>query len=385
MSVFNELVGQEDVVTQLEHALHTPGAMTHAWLFTGPPGSGRSNAARAFAAALISGGEEPDTVTARVLKGHHESLTIMSTQKSVIAIDEVRELVTRAQSAPVNSRWRVVIIEDADRMSERTANVLLKAIEEPPPHTVWLLCAPSPIDVLTTIRSRCRPVRLRIPSRDAVAKLLIERDHVDEDRAHWAAAVAQNHIGRAKYMALNESAGEERKQILAIPGKLTSVGATIRLAGRIVDEAAETAKSRVEERNATERSDLMATLGIQTEKTIPPSARSQIRKLEEEQKRRSVRARNDELDRIFLELMSLYRDILMHQLGIREGWINAGEVDLISEQANRDGPDTTLLRIDAITEARQRLQTNMSPVLIVESAFVLLSNPWLLEDRSGAL
>ena len=343
------------------------------------------NAARAFAAALISGGEEQGDVTARVLKGHHESLTIMSTQKSVIAIDEVRELVTRAQSAPVNSPWRVVIIEDADRMSERTANVLLKAIEEPPPATVWLLCAPSPIDVLTTIRSRCRPVRLRIPSRDAVAQLLIERDHVDPDRAKWAAAVAQNHIGRAKYMALNESADEERRQILAIPGKLTSVGATIRLAGRIVDEAAETAKSRVEERNASERSDLMATLGIESEKSIPPSARSQIRKLEEEQKRRSVRARNDELDRIFLELMSLYRDILMYQLGIREGWINAGEVDLISEQANRDGPDTTLLRIDAITEARRRLQTNMSPVLIVESAFVLLSNPWLLDDRTGAL
>ncbi|AZL08579.1 MULTISPECIES: DNA polymerase III subunit delta' [Brevibacterium] len=385
MSVFNELVGQDDVITQLKHALYSPGAMTHAWLFTGPPGSGRSNAARAFAAALISGGEEQGDVTARVLKGHHESLTIMSTQKSVIAIDEVRELVTRAQSAPVNSPWRVVIIEDADRMSERTANVLLKAIEEPPPATVWLLCAPSPIDVLTTIRSRCRPVRLRIPSRDAVAQLLIERDHVDPDRAKWAAAVAQNHIGRAKYMALNESADEERRQILAIPGKLTSVGATIRLAGRIVDEAAETAKSRVEERNASERSDLMATLGIESEKSIPPSARSQIRKLEEEQKRRSVRARNDELDRIFLELMSLYRDILMYQLGIREGWINAGEVDLISEQANRDGPDTTLLRIDAITEARRRLQTNMSPVLIVESAFVLLSNPWLLDDRTGAL
>lgn len=385
MSVFDELVGQDDVVTQLEYALRSPAAMTHAWLFTGPPGSGRSNAARAFAAALISGREENTEVTARVLAGHHESLTIMSTQKSVISIDEVRELVSKAQSAPVNSAWRVVIIEDADRMMERTANVLLKAIEEPPPATVWLLCAPSPIDVLTTIRSRCRPVRLRIPSRDSVAQLLMERDRIGEDKARWAAAVAQNHIGRAKYMALNESAAAERKAILAIPGKLTSVGATIRLAGRIVDEAAETAKSRVEARNAAERSELMTTLGIEGEKTVPPSARAQIRKLEEEQKRRSVRARNDELDRIFLELMSLYRDILMYQLGIREGWINAGEDDLIAEQGNRDGPDTTLLRIDAITEARRRLQTNMSPVLIVESAFVLLSNPWLQEDRSEAL
>src|SRR5699024_697149 len=226
-------------------------------------------------------------------------------------------LVAKAQSAPVNSQWRVVIIEDADRMMERTANVLLKAIEEPPPATVWLLCAPSPIDVLTTIRSRCRPVRLRIPSRDAVAQLLMDRDHVGEDRAKWAASVAQSHIGRAKYLALNESADAERKQILAIPGKLTSVGATIRLAGRIVDAAAEAAKARVEGRDAAERSQLLTTLGIEGEKTIPPSARAQIRKLEEEQKRRSVRARNDELDRIFLELMSLYRDILIDRKSTR--------------------------------------------------------------------
>src|SRR5699024_11075062 len=165
--------------------------MTHAWLFTGPPGSGRSNAARAFAAALISGGTESNDVTSRVLSGHHESLTIMSTQQSVISIDEVREPVATAQAAPVNSQWRVV------------------AIEEPPPATVWLLCAPSPIDVLTTIRSRCRPVRLRIPSRDAVAQLLMDRDRVGEDRAKWAASVAQSHIGRARYLALNESADAE--------------------------------------------------------------------------------------------------------------------------------------------------------------------------------
>lgn len=380
MSVFDELVGQDEVTRQLRAALTTPGAMTHAWLFTGPPGSGRSNAARAFAAALISGGEEPSAVSARVLKGQHESLTVMSTQKSVISIDEVRTLVSRAQSAPINSAWRVVIIEDADRMAERTANVLLKSIEEPPPATVWLLCAPSPIDVLTTIRSRCRSVRLRIPSREAVAELLVRRDGVDPERAQWAAAVSQSHIGRARHLALDASATKEREKILAIPDTLTSVGATIRRAGRIVEDATESSKARVEDRNAKERGELMAILGIDGEKSIPPSARSQIRRLEEEQKRRSVRARNDELDRIFLELLSLYRDILMYQLGIRDGWINAGQLDLIAAHGERDGPDTTLLRIDAIGDARRRLQTNMSPVLIVEAAFVLLSNPWLLEN-----
>ncbi len=388
MSVWDDLVGQDAAIEQLRQAAHAtdqgPGAaaMTHAWLLTGPPGSGRSNAARAFAAALLSPdrGESLGPEAQRALAGTHESMTIMATQKSLITIDEVRELVSQAQSAPVNAPWRVMIIEDADRMAERTSNVLLKAIEEPPPATVWILCAPSPQDVLTTIRSRCRIVTLRIPPTEAIAELLHTRDGVDEQTAVWAAAAAQNHIGRAKHLATDAEARARRARILDIPQTLTSLGSTVRMAGRIVEEVTEQAKERAAERDAAERAALLETLGVEPGKAVPPSVRSQVRRLEEEQKRRGVRARNDEIDAMLLELLSLYRDVLLCQLGLTEGWINRGDEERIREQAAASDALSTLRRIDVIGQARTRLSTNMTPLLIVEAAFIGLSNPWLTAE-----
>lgn len=388
MSVWDDLVGQDTAIDQLRLAARATesggasAAMTHAWLITGPPGSGRSNAARAFAAALLSPdrGESRSLEAQRALAGTHESMTIMATQKSLITIDEVRELVSQAQSAPVNAPWRVMIIEDADRMAERTSNVLLKAIEEPPPATVWILCAPSPQDVLTTIRSRCRSVTLRIPPTEAIAELLQTRDGVDADTALWAAAAAQNHIGRAKHLATNDDARTRRARILDIPQTLTSLGSTVRMAGRIVEEATERAKERSAERDAAERAALLETLGVEPGKAVPPSVRGQVKRLEEEQKRRSTRARNDEIDAMLLELLSLYRDVLLCQLGLNEGWINRGDEERIREQAAASDALSTLRRIDVIGQARTRLSTNMTPLLIVEAAFIGLSNPWLTAE-----
>ena len=379
MSVWHELVGQERAVAELARAAE-PGspAMTHAWLLTGPPGSGRSNAARAFAAALLAPGQDRDEPDVRrALGGTHESMTVLSTQKSVISIDEVRSLVATAHQAPVNAPWRVVIIEDADRMAERTSNVLLKAIEEPPPQTVWILCAPSPQDVLTTIRSRCRSVTLRVPSPQAVAALLESSAGIDPDTARWAAHASQSHIGRARRLATAPNARSERAVVLDIPRQLRSIGSTVRLAARIVDMAKERAKERTEERNAQEKEQLLRTLGVEAGTRVPPSARAQIRRLEEEQKRRDVRARNDELDSIFIELLSLYRDVLAQQLGAESGRINVEEDERIASLAAEGDANTTLMRIDVLRQARERLGTTMAPALIVESAFIGLSNPWI--------
>lgn len=381
MSVWDELVGQERAIAELSRAAE-PGsaAMTHAWLLTGPPGSGRSNAARAFAAALLAPGEDTDSPDVRrALAGTHESMTVLSTQKSVISIDEVRGLVATAHQAPVNAPWRVVIIEDADRMAERTSNVLLKAIEEPPPNTVWILCAPSPQDVLTTIRSRCRSVTLRVPSPQAVAALLESSAGVDPDTARWAAHASQSHIGRARRLAANPSARSERAAVLDIPRQLRSIGATVRLAARIVDVAKDRAKERTQERNAEEKEQLLRTLGVEAGARVPPSARAQIRRLEEEQKRRDVRARNDELDSILIELQSLYRDVLAAQMGAETGRINVEEDERITTLAAEGDAIATLRRIDVLRQARERLTTTMSPALIIEAAFIGLSNPWITD------
>ena len=381
MSVWDELVGQERAIAELSRAAE-PGsaAMTHAWLLTGPPGSGRSNAARAFAAALLAPGEDTDSPDVRrALAGTHESMTVLSTQKSVISIDEVRGLVATAHQAPVNAPWRVVIIEDADRMAERTSNMLLKAIEEPPPNTVWILCAPSPQDVLTTIRSRCRSVTLRVPSPQAVAALLESSAGVDPDTARWAAHASQSHIGRARRLAANPSARSERAAVLDIPRQLRSIGATVRLAARIVDVAKDRAKERTQERNAEEKEQLLRTLGVEAGARVPPSARAQIRRLEEEQKRRDVRARNDELDSILIELQSLYRDVLAAQMGAETGRINVEEDERITTLAAEGDAIATLRRIDVLRQARERLTTTMAPALIIEAAFIGLSNPWITD------
>jgi DNA polymerase-3 subunit delta' len=262
-------------------------------------------------------------------------------------------------------------------MAERTSNVLLKAIEEPPPQTVWILCAPSPQDVLTTIRSRCRSVTLRVPSPQAVAALLESSAGIDPDTARWAAHASQSHIGRARRLATAPNARSERAVVLDIPRQLRSVGSTVRLAARIVDVAKERAKERTEERNAQEKEQLLRTLGVEAGTRVPPSARAQIRRLEEEQKRRDVRARNDELDSIFIELLSLYRDVLALQLGAESGRINVEEDERIASLAAEGDANATLMRIDVLRQARERLGTTMAPALIVESAFIGLSNPWI--------
>ena len=222
MSVWDDVVGQESAIEVLRGAIADPAAMTHAWLLTGPPGSGRSNAARAFAAALQceQGGCGSCQACTTTLAGTHADLTVVATEKVTIAIDEVRSLISSASRTPSQGRWRVILIEDADRMAERTTNVLLKAIEEPPPRTVWLLCAPSPQDVMVTIRSRCRGVSLRIPPVEDVAALLVSRDGIDPATALTSARAAQSHIGLARRLARDAGARDRRSAVLAIARRI---------------------------------------------------------------------------------------------------------------------------------------------------------------------
>ena len=207
MSVFDSLIDQEHVISILQDAVsaardskNTSQNMTHAWLFTGPPGSGRSNAAMAFAAALVceEGGCGQCVNCKTALAGSHADVELIRTEGLSIKIDEVRELITRASWSPSVANYRVVVIEDADRLTESAANALLKAVEEPGARTVWLLCAPSTTDVLPTILSRTRCLVLRTPSASAVAALL-EAESISKSLAEFAARASQGHIeiGRA--------------------------------------------------------------------------------------------------------------------------------------------------------------------------------------------
>lgn len=377
MSVWDDVVGQEHVIDVLRSAVADPQAMTHAWLFTGPPGSGRSNAARAFAAALQC--ENPDErgcgrcqACTTALAGTHGDVTVLATEQVTIKIDDVRDLIGRGARKPSTGRWQIIIVEDADRMLERTTNVLLKSIEEPPPRTVWLLCAPSSQDVLPTIRSRCRGVVLRVPPVAAVADLLVARDGVDPDVALEAARAAQSHIGLARRLAGDAGARGRRDEVLGIPAEMTSVGDAVIAAGRLVEVAQAEAKSATEERDANEKAALMRALGADAGETLPPRLRSQVTELEKDQKRRATRYQRDVLDRAMIDLLSLYRDVLVTQLGADVELVNSSHAATVRTLARRGGPEATLAHMNAISTARERLESNVSPLLATEAMLVEL-------------
>lgn len=369
--VWADVVGQPAAVATLQRAATHPESMTHAWLVTGPPGSGRSVAARAFAASLIGDGDP--SAAGRVLRGTHPDLTVVATDKTVITVAEVRELVTLGQRSPAEAPWRVLIIEDADRIAERSANALLKAIEEPPPRTVWVLCAPSEQDVITTIRSRCRHVGLRVPSTQAVADLLVRRHEIEPEVARRAASAAQSHIGLARGLALSPEARERRNRVLGLATGLRGVGEAVLAAAELVEIATAQGKAVAEERDAVERAELMRSLGADGEGgTLPPAIRSQIRQLEDDQKRRAKRAVVDGLDRALTDLLSFYRDVLVAQSGSGVDLVNQDLSDRVGEVADASTAEQTLARIDAISTARTRLVGNVAPLLAIEAMMVAL-------------
>ncbi|MFV0425487.1 MAG: DNA polymerase III subunit delta' [Beutenbergiaceae bacterium] len=376
MSLWDAVVGQPEAVATLTAAAQRPETMTHAWLITGPPGSGRSIAARAFAAALQDP-DDPDGTSQQsrtAFAGTHSDVTVHVTERLIITIEEARALVDVAYRTPAQGRWRVIIIEDADRIAERTSNVLLKAIEEPPPRTVWLLCAPSPLDMLPTIRSRCRSVDLRVPDPAAVATLLVERDGIEPGLALECAHAAQSHIGVASRLARSPQARAHRERVLAIASSIRGVGDAVLAAGELVEAATEQSKSATAERDANERVELLRNLGAEEGTKLPPSLRSQVRQLEEDQKRRARRSLLDALDLALLDLLSFYRDVLVVQLGSEVDLVNRSARTAIADMAATSTPEQSLRRMQAVGATRARFEEfgTIAPLLAIESLFVAL-------------
>jgi DNA polymerase-3 subunit delta' len=373
VSVWDDVVGQQDAVAVLRRAVEQ-GPMTHAWLLTGPPGSGRSTAARAFAAALqcergTGCGECHECRTA--LGGSHPDVALVATEHVFLRVEDVRPLVTLAQQRPSLGRWRVIVVEDADRLNDTSGNLLLKAVEEPPPRTVWLLCAPSPDDVLVTIRSRCRHVGLRVPPVRDVAELLVRRHGVDPPSPpsppRAAGATSASPAAR-----LDEGARIRRRDVLKLPGALSTVGTAVLAAAELVSVAAEEAKDATAERDAAERRPCCTRSEPRAPALCPPAVRAQVKQLEENQKRRATRAQRDVLDRSLVDLLSLYRDVLVVQLGADVELVNAELADEVQRLARASSPDGTVRRMDAIGVARERISANVAPLLAVEALMVEL-------------
>lgn len=380
MTVWDDLVGQEDAVTVLREAVAGTG-MSHAWLFTGPPGSGRSVAARAFAAALQcpDGGCGHCGECTTALAGSHPDVDLVQPQGLSYGVADARALVLRAAGAPVRGRWKVTVVEDADRLTESALNVLLKSIEEPPPRGVWLLCAPSADDLLPTIRSRCRLVGLRTPPAAAVAAVLVDRDGATPEMAAFAARAAQGHVGRARRLVRDEGARNRRREVLSVPADVRSVPACFVAAANLVDAAKEEATAAIAELDKQELSDLQAALGATDAKARPRGTAGAFRDLEERQKSRATRLQRDALDRALTDLASYYRDVLAVQFGLAAGageppvsLVNADLAPAVRRLAETSTPEATLRRLGAVLACGEAIDANVAPLLAVEAMTLAL-------------
>lgn len=386
MSVWTDVIGQEQAVATLQAAVADRAKMTHAWLLTGPPGSGRSIAARAFAAALEcpAGGCGQCHECRTVLDRSHADVTVMATEGLSIQVKDARELAGLAQRRPSIGAWRVIIIEDADRLTERAADALLKALEEPVDRTVWVLCAPSLEDVIITIRSRTRHVRLRTPPVEAVARLLVQRDGIDPQLATDAARAAQSHVGLAKRLATDESARERRRKTLLLAGHIHHLGDAMTAAADLAAIAGEESSASSADRDAAEKARLMAQLGADpSARTQPPHVRSQLSALEKEQKTRATRFSRDVIDWSLVDLLSIYRDALVMRAGSTVPLINADLADEVHRLAQTRTSEQLLLAMDTIGTARERIQANVPPLLALEAMTIGLQAPRAPEGVAG--
>ncbi len=373
MSLWDELVGQEAAIGAVRHAAQPGSAsMTHAWMIVGPAGSGRSTLALAFAATLVSQ-DDDDQALALVSAGTHPDVSVISTDRVTISIDEVRELVTQSYYAPSRSRWRVIVMEDADRMTERTSNVLLKALEEPPPQTVWILCAPSTQDVLPTIQSRVRTITLRTPSAEQVAELIHRREGVSHERALEAAREAQCHIGMATRLATDDDARSRRDHTVQAVLQLRSVSQAVTQAGALIAVANEDQKALLEKLDEQEREETLRSLGIQPGGSVPAAVRSSVKALEENQKRRATRSLRDGVDRICTDITSVLRDVLMIQLGAGGDLVNERFRAQLEQRASDTTAAHSLAAIDEVQVARDRIASNTPPQLALEAMLIAVS------------
>lgn len=381
MSVWDSLVGQKPVIDMLSRiAQGDPSQITQSWLICGPPGSGRSNMARAFAAALESPDHgmsaEPTRVTQQVLAGTHPDVTVLTTNKVTIGIDQVREIITTSEQMPATAPWRIIIIEDVDRMLERTTNVLLKEIEEPAEHCIWLLCAPSAQDVLPTIRSRTRIVNLAVPSTQAVAGFLTSTTNVEPKVAQRAARLAEGHIGIAKLYATDERVMSDRDELVVGVLNLARASDAVLLAGNLIDNAKAQAEADANRITAGQEAEFRRINGLAPSDRIPPKLRGAFNQIakKDDVKRLVTRRTRDVLDRALNSIASIYRDVAVLQNNAEDsvGLINLENRSSITELSVRLNWAGAVTRLDEVAHARKRLAGNGNPLLVFESLFCAL-------------
>lgn len=393
MSNFDVIIGQDAAVADLKRAASDAAggllgaqnnAMTHAWLFTGPPGSGRSTLALAFAATLVctQGGCGTCQDCRNALAGLHPDVEHVVPEKVHYAKEATVALIERASLLPRRAPWHVIVIEDVDRFLADAASVLLKSIEEPPAQTVWLLCAPTGEDVFETIKSRCRQVSLVAPSLESIAEQVTARFGIEPSMAQFAARVSQGHIGRARALATDEKVRTRRREILEIPARINTVSSCYSLAAQLVSTINADVDDIMASMLAHDEEELRVVFGDGLEgkgmKALERQKKSAMKASEERHKTIRRRILNDQYNRALMDLTGFYRDVLVVQAGSNAELINDELRNAIDSVAEKGDAQSMLQRIDAIAETLDNLLANVAPQAAFESLLVTLRDPTLV-------
>jgi len=383
MKIFENIVGQPQVIEILKSAaiaaqenIELSQKMTHSWLFTGPPGSGRSTVTKVFAAALLcsnSGcGECVDCITA--MDGSHLDIDILKSETSSIKVDEIRGLISRTSTSPSISSWRVVIIQDAQRLTEAAANALLKVIEEPSARTIWLMTASTSLDLLATLRSRCRQIQLKTPNKESIIELLVKRDKIDSEVAEFAARVSQGNIGRAKYLSENSISRSRRNEVIDLFMTVNDASSAFSAASKMIDIAQEEAEDATRITNEIELNNLQDALQGPGKSLISGGSKA-VKELEKDHKAKTKREIEDSLDRFLLDLISIYRDSLLIQLSKGDDVINAEYFARYPENFVRFKPESIIVKMENVLSAREKLAQNANNLLAMENLMYTLIQP----------
>lgn len=380
-NLFQQIIGQQSAIETFKRALNAASIgvidsqeMSATWLIVGPPGSGRTNIAHEFAKGLLcnEGGCLTCSACTSVDALTHPDLEFFRREGLSIKVDEVRELIERASWQPAAAKFRVTIIEDADRLTESAANALLKAIEEPGARTVWILCAPSTVDVLPTIRSRARVVGLQTPNTNDISALLI-KEGIEPKSAEFAALISLGHVGKARALANNKSLRDFRANFLQKATTISSIADAYLTAGWLNDSVKEEVEKELKEQNENELEKLRQAWGENGKKLITGGAKA-VKELEANQKARNTRMIRSLLDQSLIDLITFYRDVFLWQNSQeREDLtINKNLTTLLQSKATEIPPYKTLAIIDAITQTREDISRSAAPLLALESLMVKL-------------
>lgn len=355
-----------------------PRAMTHSWLFTGPPGSGRSNAALCFAAALlcpVAPGEGCGNCEScrGIIGGQHQhtDLVFVCPQELSIGVDTVRGVVTAAAMRPTVAPWRVIIFDNADRLTDGAANALLKTVEEPTASTVMILCAPSddPEDFSQTLRSRCRHLYVPAPSVGRIVEILTAEGHSAAD-ARLAAVTSLCHVGRARRLVTDSAAVSRRAMSINLAEDVFTGSGGFIAVTNVLKAVEKEAVESYAQADAAEVAKLENALGVGARGKGTAKAqrdvKSALKDLEAQQKKRATRRTRDLLDLVLVDLAGVYRDAFMLKVGAQVALTHPDFAGLAGDIAARVSEEGLLACYDAIGVCRKRFRQNVSPAIALD-------------------